>query len=808
MAHEGDRGETSPPRRPSAGGGPSPLRVVGSGGGQAEAPRAPRGNLPAETSSFVGRERELSEVRALLAGTRLLTLTGPGGCGKTRLALRAAREAAGGFGGAWWVELASLSDPGLVEQAVAGALGVREAPGRSLLGACAERLGSGGALLVLDNCEHLVGACAALAEALLRACPDLKVLATSREALGVAGETVWPVPALSLPPPEEAADPGALARYEATRLFLERAAAAAPGFGLTERSAAEVSRVCRRLDGIPLAIELAAARTRVLSVGQIAERLEGALRLLTGGSRTASPRQRTLRATMDWSYGLLPEGERALFRRLAAFSGGFTLEAAEEVCSGEGVERGEVLDLLSRLVDKSLVVVDRRGGEPRYGLLETVRQYGRERLEESGEGAAVAHRHARCFLRLAEEAGRGMLGPRQTAWLGRLEREHANLRAALAWFREEGEAERGLGMAAALVRFWWYRGYYSEGRAWLEGFLELPGAREAGAVRARALHALGALIYRSADWAGGDAEVVRSRLEESLEIYRGLPGEEPRVAAVLRDLGRLSAQTGDRETARSFLEESLRLDRRSGDEHGLALSRSYLGLLYLLGGDLEAAREHLEAGLEALRRVGDPEEVRTCLWFLIMLACERGDAAAARAHAARMVEGASLLQYRYAAPLVLHAYARLAVEEGRPARALRLAGAADRLGRSIGTSVGPALRDFLRRGLEPAWAALGEERGRAAFEAGRALSLREAAAYAFEEGPRGEERGPAGAPLTPRELEVLRLVGEGMTDAQVAGRLFVSTRTVNAHLRSILRKLGVRSRAAAVRLAQERGLLG
>ncbi|MEW6637706.1 MAG: AAA family ATPase, partial [Actinomycetota bacterium] len=437
-------------RGPYEGGVARPLRVVRSGGaGRAGASAS---MLPAEISSFVGRERELSALKELLAGVRLLTLTGPGGCGKTRLALRAAREVAEEFErGVWWVELASLSGPEMVAQAAAGAAGVREVPGRSLIRLLAERLGEDRALLVLDNCEHLIGACAALSETLLRSCPGLSVLATSREALGVAGETVWLVSPLSVPSRQSAEDPSSLERYEAVRLFAERARATASGFEPIRQNLPAIARVCRRLDGIPLAVELAAARTKMLSVEQIAGRLEeDVFRLLTDGSRTAPSRQRTLRATMDWSYGLLSEDEKVLFHRLATFSGGFILEAAEGVCAGEGLERDEVLDLLSRLVDKSLVVVHQHSGEARYGLLETVRQYARERLAESGEAATVEMGHARFFLRLAEESEPAMLGAGQLEWLERLEREHANLRAALGWLLEERETERGLRFAAAL----------------------------------------------------------------------------------------------------------------------------------------------------------------------------------------------------------------------------------------------------------------------------------------------------------------------------------------------------------------------
>ena len=402
----------------------------------------PPSNLPLQLSSFVGREKELAEVRRLLQDTRLLTLTGPGGCGKTRLAVVAANELLGRFeDGVWLVELAPLADPSLVPQAVASTLGVRERPGSSLAVALSDYLRTRKLLLILDNCEHLIDACAELAEAWLHSSPGLRVLATSREALGITGEVAWPVPSLSLPDLRRLPDLESLPRYESARLFVERTAAVRPDFTLTEQNASAVAQVCYRLDGIPLAIELAAARTKVLSVEEIAARLGDSFRLLAAGSRTAMPRQRTLHATMDWSHKLLGQKERVLFRRLSVFAGGFTLEAAESICAGEELQRDEVLELLSQLVDKSLVVAQERDGAARYRLLETVRQYGRERLEEAGEAALVREQHAGHYLAVAEEAEPELKGERQLAWLERLEQEHDNLRVAMAWLLWRGESE-------------------------------------------------------------------------------------------------------------------------------------------------------------------------------------------------------------------------------------------------------------------------------------------------------------------------------------------------------------------------------
>ena len=425
-----------------------------------ETPRRQPTNLPLELSSFVGREKEVAEVKRLLGDNRLVTLTGPGGCGKTRLALAVAFEVVEDFGeGAWWVGLAPLSDPTLVPQAVAQALEVHEQPGFSLTETLADALRNKRLLLILDNCEHLIEACARFAHTLLTSCRHLRILATSRETLGVAGEADWRVPSLTLPEVERPPSVDDAVHYEATRLFVERARSRLSTFSLTPENAQAVAEVCRKLDGMPLAIELAAARVAMLSVEQISERLEDPLRLLSAGDRTAEPRQRTLRATLEWSHELLSEPERLVFRRLSIFAGGWTLEAAEAVCAGEGLEEEDVLELLSRLGDKSLVVAE-VGSEDavRYRMLEPVRQYAWKLLEDSGEAEQVRERHATYYLELAEEAEPELKGARQGEWLGRLEREHGKLRTALGWSIEGGDADLGLRLAGALERLWWTRG--------------------------------------------------------------------------------------------------------------------------------------------------------------------------------------------------------------------------------------------------------------------------------------------------------------------------------------------------------------
>jgi predicted ATPase len=486
-----------------------------------------RHNLPSILTSFVGRQREMVEAGRLLAMGRLLTLIGAGGSGKTRLALEIARGLVGTYpDGAWLVELAPVSEPELVPRAVslavAKAVEARERPGETLLKTLVDALGDKEMLLVLDNCEHLVEAAARTAEALLHSCPRLRVLATSRESLGIRGEVLWQVRPLSLPDAARVATDKettveGLMRSEAVRLFVDRARLKLPDFALTEENAPDVAAVCRKLDGIPLAIELATARIGSLAVEQVAKRLDASLDFLKGASRTAEARQRTLRATIDWGHDLLTGVERAFFRRLSAFSGGWTLEAAEAVCAGGDIGWEDVLDLLSGLVDKSLVVAGTgTGGAVRYRMLEPIRRYATEKLEHGEEAAEVKDRHAAFFLALAEEAEPELEGPRQGAWSDRLEGEHDNLRAALSWLLTRERSEPALRMGAALWRFWFTRGHLSEGTGWLERVLA-EGEPEPSPARLKALEGLGWLLQNQGEYAQ-----ARASYEEMLELSRAI----------------------------------------------------------------------------------------------------------------------------------------------------------------------------------------------------------------------------------------------------------------------------------------------
>jgi len=797
---------------------------------QVRAPRGGSDTLPSQITGFIGREREAAEVARLLAGTRLLTLPGPGGCGKTRLAL-AVSSALAAEETVWWVELASLPDPSLVPRAAAKVLGVRELPGRDHVEALIDALRKQRALLVLDNCEHLISACAGLTDALLRTCPELRIMATSRESLGIVGEVAWTVPPLSLP---DVLDPGEVGRHDAVRLFVERARSVVPTLELDEKNARTIARLCRRLDGMPLAIELAAARARVLSLEQISARLDDALGLLSTGGRTAPPRQRTLRAMMDWSFGLLSEKERALFCRLSVFSGSFSLPAAEEACAGGRILKAEVLGLLTQLVEKSLVDAQTRGGEARYGLLGTIQQYGNEKLAERGEVSGLRLRHASYFLRLAEQAESGLSGAQQAAWLEHLATEHDNLRAALGWSLDEGgDPELGLRLASSLWRFCHTRGYYGEGREWLERTL----ARADNAprkLRAKALTGAGLLAFLQCEY-----DRATTLLEMSLTLYRD-SNDELGIASALQTLGSIARERGHYARAVAFHEESLALQRKQGNEGGIARALDGLGFVaWLQGdhvraralcvealaryrgledaegvawslvnlgasaqhrGDLRRAKALLEESLEISRGAGYKEGIAWSLDQLGLVEQRGGDHRRATALLRESLEMHRDLEDRWRTASVLESLAGSLREQGQPERAARLLGAADALREVIGAPVPPCERADHDRAVATVRAGMGEKEFAEARAEGQMLSPQQILAE-LEEIPAVR---PAG--LTAREVEVLGLVAAGFSDPQVAEKLVISRRTVHAHMRSVHRKLEVTTRTAAVRFAVENGL--
>ncbi len=763
----------------------------------------PSDNLPLQLTSFVGREQEILEIEVLLREHRLLTLTGPGGSGKTRLALAVASTVVGGFeDGAWLVELAPLSDPDLVLQAVASVLGVRETPDVPLVDSLRGHLEPREILLILDNCEHVIGACASLAEVLLRRCPNLRILATSREALGVAGEALFAVPPLSLPDPRRLPAPESLPSYEAARLFVERAKAVRPDFALTRHNAMAVARVCYRLDGIPLAIELAAARVRMLSAEQIADRLDDSFSLLGGRNRAPIAHQRTLRATMDWSHELLGPQEKALFRGLSVFAGGFTLEAAEAVCAGEGLPQDEVLDLLTSLVDKSLVFVTEQEGDARYRLLETVRQYGQEKLEESGEAERVRSRHAAWFVALAEDAEPHLKGHRQAAWLQRLEIEHDNLRVALSWALERGGAEPGLRLAGALGEFWYLRGHLDEGRRWLEAALAKGEAPESARIKP-----LGRAAWIA--WEQGDYERSVALSEECVALSRKL-GDETGVAFALYALGMAELNRNELGRAWALLEEALTLERASGDTADIARVLAVLGLVAVVRHDYERAVALHEEGLMLARRAEDDLAIGLSLRMGALAYSGRGDHQRANdlceEGLGRALEQGVLHQTGHH----LHVSAVLAGSQGQAVRSARLWGAAEALREAIGTGLVPVERSYYGPYIAAARAQLAEEEWAKAWAEGRRMTPEQAVEYALEKPePSEEAESQDGYPadLSAREVEVLRLVAKGMTNAEVAKELFISPRTVNAHMGSVYHKIGSSTRAEAARFATEHDLL-
>jgi predicted ATPase/DNA-binding CsgD family transcriptional regulator len=737
---------------------------------------------------------------------------------------------------------------------VAEALGVPERPAEPLADTLVEVLRDRQLLLVLDNCEHLLKATALLVDKLLDSCPRVRILATSREALDLTGEASRLVSPLSVPEPqgrpssEDSSSSEGLEGYESVRLFVERARERDPTFSLSPQNAPAVAEICGRLEGIPLAIELAAARVGTLSLEQITERLVGSLELLTRGGRTAAPRQRTLKGALEWSYDLLSADEKKLFGRLSVFAGGWTLEASEAVSAGGGVEEGEVLDLLSGLVEKSLVMV--RGDDPggaRYRLLEPVRQYALDKLEESDEAEEVRRRHAWFFLGLAEETETEMRGPEQAAWLDRLEVDHDNLRGALSWALERGEPELGLHLAEAFWWFWEARGYFVEGRWWLEQ--ALAQGNRASSARAKALDGVGWMAFDL-----GDIERAVAAAEEGLKLRTQLELEGSVAASLLRLQGMTTEIRGDYEQATELFRKSLALGREAEDKLTVVWSLICLGRVSSAQGDHERAAQFYEEGLALCRESGYTTPLPN---YLSALACElllQGDqqrATTVNSEATALVrkQGTNLgghsrlpgtlerlgwatllggdqpqaktwheenlrlsqkLGNKLIAAESLEGLACAVGTKGEAERAAKLFGAAQALREAIGYPQPPGERAVQEPYLVAARSRL-EETWEAAFAEGRTMTFEEAVEYGLsEEEPStatlssSRPEHPAG--LTSREIEVLGLVAAGMTSAQIAKELFLSPRTVEAHLASIYHKLGVTSRAGATRFALEHGL--
>jgi predicted ATPase/class 3 adenylate cyclase len=718
-------------------------------------------NLPLALTSFVGRAVEQAEIGGLLSSgpSRIVTLTGVGGTGKTRLALQVGGEVLERFAdGVWLIELAPVADPAQVPNTVAAALAVREEPGRALRDTLVDNLREHAVLLILDNCEHLLVACAELAEHLLRQCRSLRILATSREALGIPGEVAWNVPSLTLPPTD--GDLVAVLQSEAAQLFIERAAAANRAFAGTPENAPAVAQICRRLDGIPLALELAAGRIRSLRVEEVAARLDDRFRLLAGGSRTALPRQRTLLGTIDWSHSLLDEPERALLRRLSVFAGSWTLETAESVCA----ERpGDVLDLLSGLVGKSLVVFDEGAG--RYRMLETIRQYAGDRLLEAGEGNEYRARHLAHFARLANEAGSKLQGTQLSRTLAVLDVERDNLRAALGWALEHGEPQATTGgeLVQALGEFWILRGQHYEARDWHQRAVEV--VREPGPLRARLLERYGSFEWQQGDlrearahieeaarlceavsapdevtadtkhvlghvlFDQGDHAAARAALGDSRALYQGI-ADDNLVAVLTSDLGMVAFHLDDLDSAEGSFEEALGIFRRLGNQGYAADTLARLGDVARTQGDPQRAHARYEESLAIARPLGLKPELAQALHRSAYPRLREGDVAEARA---RLRESLALQQEignRQGIAECLGAIAGVALAEGDPDRAGRLLGAQAALLARIGVPLSPADRAEVQRDTAAASARLGAAAFDAALAAGCALTMDEAIALA------------------------------------------------------------------------------
>jgi len=685
---------------------------------------ARRHNLPVSPNGFVGRAGELAEIKERLAANRMLTLVGSGGTGKTRLALQAAADLIEGFSdGVWLVELASLRQPELVAQTAAEALGVREEAGRPILKTLCEWLRDKNLLLLIDNCEHLVPAVVSLADRLLRDCSDVRLLITSRAALRVNGEAITSV--------------GPLPESDAIVLFADRSNAVQPAFRLTEDNSKSVVQICRRVEGIPLAIELAAGRARMMAPAEILTRLQDSFGVLAGGSRSADARHETLKAAMDWSYRLLNEEEQRLFRRLAVFAGGFSLEAAEAVCAYDGLDRDATMHLLGRLVEQSLVNVNMAGQGPartRYGLLETLREYGRAKLEESLEADVIRRRHAAHFVALAESAAPKLDERDRLEWLERLDLDRDNLRAVFE--KSAGtNADTHLRLAVALTAFWDARGGYSEGRARLTSALSRAG--KPSRVGAEAMRSAGFMA-----WAQGDFTAATSWCEKSLKLCRRLRDRRGE-GMCLQQLGQIAFQQDDFSRARSLLDGGLAIATELRDEHLASLCRFRLGMIALQDGDLEASSKLLQASLESGRRAGYEEMVVMSLLALGHLAVREGRLEEAGAFLSEgLVTWRDRGGPRQIASLI-EAFAVLAAARGDAPRALRLAASAEILRKEIAAAPAYTFQRDLMERLRPALEGLGDQASEAA-RLDAPMSREEAIAYALTAGGLSAGRPSAG----------------------------------------------------------------
>jgi len=808
-------------------------------------------NLPVALTSFIGRERELSEVRKLLVTSRLVTLTGPGGCGKTRLAIQAASEIKDTFrDGVWLADLASVREPGYVPGVIAQALGVRLAPDAGFVEQLQKWVENRNMLLVMDNCEYQIEACAQIAARLLSHSPEIRILATSREPLATPGESILPLAGLDYPAPnlafsEWSRDPD---QYDAVRLLVERVCSTNPHFTITLENGPDIAEICRRLDGLPLALELASARANIFTIRQIAARLGDRFNLLVSNQRgDPDARHHTLRAAIDWSHDLLTTAEQVLFRRLAVFNNGFSMATAEAVCTGDGIEIKQVLELLSSLVTKSLVVANTlQRSEAHYSLLETIRQYAQEKLAVSGEWPALRDRHLDIFLRLMEDTAQKLTGPYQQLWLDWLAGENDNIRAAMSWSLESGRIEPGLRIAIAIYQFWTVRDHVIEGLEWMERLLAKAGDEIPPVVRANAL-AYAAFLsgfrgniqtqmkygQEAAVLAESASEQGRSALKWALSAqaygaraagdYLTELALEERVIQLNRELGdtyqlgvTLSVSSssamalGRYDTARAMLEEGLILLRQAGNPYRIAMTLNFSGDLSRCLLNYKRAQGEYEEAIKILREIGAVRDLASALHNLGHACLRLGETGRARALFTESISAQVGLDNRPGIAEDLIGFAGLAVVCGLPGAGARLLAFAMEYGGQHIIKAWAATQLEYNHYLAWTQDALGETKFQAEQAVGRKFSITQAVEYAQNLPLKTAGGQPTREPLqelTAREREVAAMISQGMANSEIAARLVVSKRTIEKHIAHIISKLGVSNRAQIVRRGIETGLV-
>jgi predicted ATPase/DNA-binding CsgD family transcriptional regulator len=810
-----------------------------------------RTNLPVQLTSFIGRKRELAEVERLINTSRLITLTGAGGCGKTRLALRVAENLSSHFKDeVWWVELAVLNDPTLLPQTVLQTLRLPESPSRTPLELLTDYFQPKHSLLILDNCEHIIDACARLVSHLLQTCPQLGIIVTSREALNIDGELDWIVPSLQLPT-VQSSNISDLNQYDGVQLFIARASTITPDFALAEQNVDAVIKICQRLDGMPLAIELAAARIQILDVEQIAERLDNALQLLTQGKRTAPSRHQTLRATMDWSYDLLSGAEKKLFQRLAVFAGRFTLEAAEVICTGDEVEN--VMELVSSLVSKSLLVLVERNAKPddstegflHYRYLEPIRQYALKKLIEEGEEALIRDRHLSYFHDWLQTTETRFFTSEQLLQLAAMDRELDNLRAALQWALQT-QPMMALRVVSIfmLVGFWNVRGYPAEGRRWAEQALkqtETYTTPETLGVRARALIAVAylkmtqgdnqsashvaaeaipilraqndelglarALFVQSATLSFlGQSSMARATAEESFEIGSRL--NDPFTLTIsLATMAGAMFRVGEIATAQRFLQEALANSRRLDVPVPLSLSLWGAGTAALAQGNLKVARQYMEESLVHIRQIGDKHRINMIASDLANILRRIGNMRQAEQLYVEAIHGWWDYGQLGGMARCIECLAFIAITEKRDKQAARWLGAAEIIRESSHAEMIPPEQEEYQREVAILRSRMNPNDFTGSWSEGRILTFEQVIGDLDQSLALPQMKLHNPNALTPRELDVLRLLVQGLSDTQIAEKLVVSRRTVTTHLTTIYSKLGVNSRSAAIRHALDYKLI-